>query len=94
LIFLLGGKGMKERYEMKEGITPPEVALSQMEAEWDVKQKAKAENTQYVIITEIDIPFTKLIGFLVRLAIAAVPAGIIVFILWRILASFLVIIMK
>ena len=86
---------MKERsYEMKEGIIPPDTEVKQMKAEWDAKQKAKAQNTQYVIITEIDVPFTKLIGFLVKLAIAAVPAGIIVFIFWSMLAGLLVNIMK
>ena len=51
--------------------TPPHVKLAQDKAEWDAKQKAKqkaqAENTQYVIVTEIDIPFSKLVGFLVKL---------------------------
>ncbi|MGX9367303.1 hypothetical protein ACTVJH_14895 [Desulfoplanes sp. PS50] len=78
--------------------TPPHVKLSQNKAEWDAKQKAKqkaqAENTQYVIVTEIDIPFSKLVGFLVKLAIAAVPAGIIVFIFWSILAGLLVNLMR
>ena len=74
--------------------TPTHVKLAQDKAEWDAKQKAKlkaqAENIQYVIVTEIDIPFSKLVGFLVKLAIAAVPAGIIVFIFWSILAGLLV----
>ncbi len=78
--------------------TPPHVKLAQDKAEWDAKQKAKqkaqAENTQYVIVTEIDIPFSKLVGFLVKLAIAAVPAGIIVFIFWSILAGLLVNLMR
>jgi len=74
--------------------TPPHVKLAQEKADWDAKQKAKAESTQYVAITEIDIPFTKLVGFLVKLAIAAVPAGIIVFIFWSMLAGLLVGIMR
>ncbi|MCL7489149.1 MAG: hypothetical protein M8357_13360 [Desulfobulbaceae bacterium] len=47
--------------------TPPHVKLAQDKAEWDAKQKAKqkkqTENTQYVIVTELDIPFSKLVGF-------------------------------
>jgi F0F1-type ATP synthase assembly protein I len=78
--------------------TPSHVKLAQEKAEWDAKQKAKqkaqAENTKYVIVTEIDIPFSKLVGFLVKLAIAAVPAGIIVFIFWSMLAGLLVNLMR
>lgn len=70
--------------------TPPHVKLAQEKAEWDARQKAKAEDVQFVTLTDIDIPFTKLIGFLVKLAIAAVPAGIIVFIFWSILTGLLV----
>ncbi len=73
---------------------PPHVKLAQEKAAWDTKQKEKAGNTQYVTITEIDIPFAKLIGFLVKLAIAAIPAGIIVFIFWSVLAGLLVNVMK
>ena len=65
---------------------PSHIKLAQEKAEWDAKQKTK-EKSQYVIVTEIDIPFTKLVGFLVKLAIAAVPAGIIVGIIWIILAA-------
>jgi len=75
-------------------IRPPHIKLAQEKEEWDRKQKVKVVKTQYVTITEIDIPFTKLVGFLVRLAIAAVPAGIIVFIFWSMLAGFLVNIMR
>ena len=65
---------------------PPHVKLAQEKAEWDAKQMEK-EKSQYVVVTDIDIPFTKLVGFLVKLAIAAVPAGIIVGIFWMILAA-------
>lgn len=89
LICLFGGKGMNGSIE-----TPPHVKIAQEKAAWDAKQKEKAENTQYVSIADIDIPFIKLIGFLVKFAIAAVPAGIIVFIFWSMLAGVLVNILK
>lgn len=41
-------------------------------------------DTGGVVITDIQIPFTRLIGLLVELAIAAVPAAIIVFIFWSV----------
>lgn len=65
---------------------PYNVKLAQEKAEWDAKQKAR-EKAQYVTLTNINIPFTKLVGFLVKLAIAAVPAAIIVAIFWSILAT-------
>ena len=65
---------------------PSHVKLAQEKAAWDAKQKEK-EKFQYVVITDIDIPFTKLIGFLLKMAIAAVPAGIIIGILWMIVAA-------
>jgi hypothetical protein len=74
--------------------TPYHVKLAQEKAEWDAKQKTKAENSKYVIITEIDIPFSKLVGFFVKCAIAAVPAGIIVFVFWSMVAGLLVNIMR
>lgn len=70
--------------------TPPHVKLAQEKAEWDARQKEKIQNAQFVTITDIDIPFTKLIGFLVKLAIVAVPAEIIVFIFWCVLTGFIV----
>lgn len=73
---------------------PSHIKLVQEKLEWDAKQKENANSqykekaiSQYVVITEIDIPFSKLVGFLVKLAIAAVPAGIIVGIFWMILAA-------
>jgi F0F1-type ATP synthase assembly protein I len=74
--------------------TPSHVKLAQEKAEWDAKQKAKTENIQYVIVTEFDIPFSKLVGFFVKCAIAAVPAGIIVFIFWSMIAGVLVNLMR
>jgi hypothetical protein len=63
--------------------------LAQDKSKWDAKQKAKEEYSQYVIITDIDIPITKLIGFLVKLAVASVPAGIIALIFWSLVANLL-----
>lgn len=42
---------------------------------------------QQIEITSINIPFFDLVIFLVKLAIAAVPAGIIVAVFWGIIAS-------
>lgn len=60
--------------------------LAQKQAAWDAKNNQK-KDVQYVVLTDIDIPFTQLIGFLIKLAIAAVPAGIIVGVLWTMVAS-------
>ncbi|MCK9521346.1 MAG: hypothetical protein WC279_14780 [Sulfurimonas sp.] len=43
---------------------------------------------QKVIVTELDISFSNLIGFLIKLAIAAVPAAIVVGIFWWIISIF------
>ena len=45
--------------------------------------------SKQVIIVDIDIPFGRLISILVKVAIAAVPAAIIVAIFWVFLASIL-----
>jgi hypothetical protein len=61
--------------------------LEQDKLKWDAAQQAKKTSQQKVVITEIDIPFTNLVSFLVKLAVAAVPAGIIVAIIWLIVSA-------
>jgi hypothetical protein len=45
--------------------------------------------SKQVIVVDIDIPFGRLVSILVKVAIAAVPAAIIVAIFWFILAAFI-----
>jgi len=65
--------------------SPNQLALEK--EKWDLAQQEKRKNKQEVVITGINIPFTNLVTFLVSLAIAAVPAGIIVAVLWAFLAG-------
>ncbi len=74
---------------MSHSVDPLHIKLAQEKAEWDAKQREKAKSI-YVVITDIDIPFTKLIAFLVKLSIAAVPAAIIAAFVWMILTAVLV----
>lgn len=74
--------------------SPFDVTYAQEKAEWDAVQKEKRENTKYVIVTGLDIPFFKLVFFLAKVAIAAIPAGVIVFIFWSILAGLFVGVMR
>ena len=70
--------------------TPSHIKLTQDKAAWDAKQKEKrASAAQGVVITGIDIPFFDLVTFMVKAAIAAVPAAVIVTIFWTIVAGFL-----
>jgi hypothetical protein len=43
----------------------------------------------HVTITKLDIPFGNLVWFLVKVSFAAIPAGIVVTIVWGVLASVL-----
>lgn len=52
-------------------------------------KKPKEESLQRVTVTDINIPFISLVSFLVKLAIAAIPAAIIVTIFWMIIAGLL-----
>jgi len=45
---------------------------------------------RYVTITNVNIPFSNLITLMVQLAIAAVPAAIIVAIIWAVAGTFLI----
>ena len=52
-----------------------------------MKEEDLQDNIQKIVLTGINIPFLELVGFLVKLAIAAVPAGIIVAVFWGIIVS-------
>lgn len=52
-----------------------------------MKEKDLQDNVQKIELTGINIPFLDMVGFLVKMAIAAVPAGIIVAVFWGIIAS-------
>lgn len=58
-------------------------------AEWEAVQSDK-DHIQHIVITGINIPFISLVGLLVKLAIAAVPAAIIVSIIWMVMAAIFV----
>jgi len=57
-------------------------------AEWE-KGNNGGDEIKYVKIVNIDIPFIDLILLLVKLAIAAIPAAIVVSIFWMIIGGFL-----
>lgn len=79
---------------MNESVETPEAKLGRMKAEWDAHREKKSQNTQYVIIKKLDIPFMNLVEFMVRLAIASVPAAVIVVIFWAMLTGLIVNIIK
>lgn len=58
-------------------------------AAWDAKRKEKSEKNQYVTLIDIDIPFMRVVWFLVQLSIAMIPAGIIIFVVYSLLVGFL-----
>ena len=39
-------------------------------------------------ITDIDIPFFRLVSFMVKVSIAAIPAGLLVFFIWTVVIGF------
>jgi|tagenome__1003787_1003787.scaffolds.fasta_scaffold18565082_1 hypothetical protein len=44
-------------------------------------------NSYRVTVTDIDVPFTRLVAFFVKAALAAIPAAVIVAIILRILGA-------
>jgi hypothetical protein len=44
-------------------------------------------NSYHVTVTDIDVPFTRLVAFFVKAALAAIPAAVIVAIILRILGA-------
>ena len=68
------------------------VKLAEEKVRWDAEQKRKKQEllaAKKVIIKGIDIPFWDLVTLLVKIAFAAIPAAIIVTIIWGIIISFL-----
>ena len=68
------------------------IKLAQDKAKWDAEQERKKEElvtAKKVIIKGIDIPFWDLVSLLVKIAFAAIPAAIIIAIIWGIIVSFL-----
>ena len=68
------------------------VKLAEEKVRWDAEQKRKKQEllaAKKVIIKGIDIPFWDLVTLLVKIAFAAIPAAIIVAIIWGIIISFL-----
>jgi hypothetical protein len=67
------------------------VKLAEEKVRWDAEQKRKKQEllaAKKVIIKGIDIPFWDLVTLLVKIAFAAIPAAIIVTIIWGIIISF------
>ena len=46
-------------------------------------------NSYRVTVTDIDVPFTRLVAFFVKAALAAIPAAIIVAVILRIIGALL-----
>ena len=74
---------------------PPHVKLGIEKEQWDMQQQAANYSQNIgasltdVKIVRIDIPFMDLVLLLVKLAIAAIPAAIVVTVFWTIIAGFL-----
>jgi len=68
------------------------IKLAQDKAKWDAEQERKRQDlltAKKVVIKGIDIPFWDLVSLLVKISFAAIPAAIIVAIIWGIIMSFL-----
>lgn len=66
--------------------------LAQDKVKYDAKQQRKKQElltAKKVILKGIDIPFWDLVTLLVKIAFAAIPAAIIITIIWGIIISFL-----
>jgi hypothetical protein len=77
---------------MEDENIPSHIKLEQDKAKWDAEQERKRQELvteKKVIIRGIDIPFRDLVFLLVKIAFAAIPAAIIVTIIWGIIVSFL-----
>ena len=68
--------------------THPETKPEPVRAAWEPVH-SNPEPVQRVIVTGIDVPFISLVALLVKLAIAAVPAAIIVSVIWMVVAAVL-----
>ena len=69
-----------------------QVVSAQEKAKWDAEQARTNQEivrATKVIIKGIDIPFWDLVALLVKIAFAAIPATMIVAIVWGIIVSFL-----
>ena len=68
------------------------IKLAQDKAKWDAEQERKRQDlvtAKKVVIKGIDIPFWDLVSLFVKIAFAAIPAAIIVAIIWVLIVSFL-----
>ncbi len=68
------------------------VALAIEKASWDAAQEEKQqefETATTVIIKGIEIPFLDLVALLVKIALAAIPASIVMAILWGLFLTIL-----
>jgi hypothetical protein len=71
---------------------PAHVRLAEEKARWDAEQIKKKQGlitAEKVIIRGISIPFWDLVTLLVKIAFAAIPAAIIIAIIWGVIISLL-----
>lgn len=61
-----------------------EKKLSEDQAAWIAKARERKQN---VVIVGIDIPFGQCVGLLVKLALAAIPAGIMIYFVYTFVGS-------
>ena len=77
---------------------PPHVKLAIEKGQWDTKQQAtmNREQTETLLadvkIVGVNIPFMDLVSLLIKLAIAAIPAIIVVSFFWAAIAGLLAVI--
>lgn len=55
----------------------------------DIKQQEQSKDCNQVVITGIKIPFWAMVSFIVNLAIASIPALIILILLWELIFAFI-----
>jgi len=76
---------------MTDPVIEREMKLANEKLAWDEKERmitAARKRAGHTIISGIDIPFSDLVMLLVKLAFAAIPAAIIIGLIWSIIAAF------
>ncbi len=80
----------EEKMEYKA--TPAQIKLAEEKTKYDARKKRSDEQmiqATPVIIKGVDIPFRDLFELLIKVSVAAVPAGFVVFGIWKIIFSVL-----
>ena len=71
-----------EKY-LRPVITEPKTEINEMAA--NDSSTSQSRSTQKVEVTNIDMPFENMVGFMIKWALASIPAFIILFIIFGIL---------